>query len=112
MSLDVRPRVPGLPAPVHPGSRGANPYGEATARRPVLEAGVADHGSVAHAPTAALSSAPPAGTDPALWSVLTAEERMYFARAQAAGPVTYGPRNAHAARGHESLRGGRVDVRV
>src|SRR5690242_5874250 len=33
---------------------------------------------------------PPEGTDPALWSVLSAEERAFFAKAGAMGPLTYG----------------------
>jgi len=32
----------------------------------------------------------PAGTDPALWSVLSSDERAFFAKAGAMGPLTYG----------------------
>lgn len=54
---------------------------------------------------------PPEGTDPALWSVLTSEERKFFAQAKAMGPVTYGRSNLGLA--ELSLqRGGRLDVRV
>jgi len=52
----------------------------------------------------------PAGTDPALWSVLTAEERTFFARARTMGPVTYGPGRSQALSG--APLGGRLDVRV
>jgi hypothetical protein len=53
----------------------------------------------------------PPGTDPELWSVLTTEERAYYARAQALGPLTYRPGAANAAR--EAVgRGGRIDIRV
>lgn len=52
----------------------------------------------------------PEGTDPALWSVLTAEERTFFARAGAMGPVTYGPGRAMALSG--APLGGRLDVRA
>ncbi|MCX5767535.1 MAG: hypothetical protein NTZ43_09980 [Gemmatimonadetes bacterium] len=31
----------------------------------------------------------PAGTDPALWSILTNEERNFFARSASSGPLTY-----------------------
>ena len=56
------------------------------------------------------AEAPP-GTDPDLWSVLTAEERVYFARAKALGPVTYSPsRLGLAELGLQ--RGGRLDVKV
>ena len=53
----------------------------------------------------------PAGTDPALWSVLTSQERAFFSRARSMGPVTYGP-----GRGSNqlpaALLGGRLDVKV
>src|SRR5437879_4886541 len=41
-------------------------------------------------PAATVSAEPPAGTDPALWSVLSGEERAFFAKAGAMGPLTYG----------------------
>lgn len=56
------------------------------------------------------SEAPP-GTDPVLWSVLTTEERAFFAKAQAIGPLTYGPR-ARAGDRAAPAHGGRIDVRV
>lgn len=56
------------------------------------------------------SADPPAGTDPMLWSVLTGEERAFFARARALGSVTYGPGSQVPSAGIP--RGGRVDVRV
>jgi hypothetical protein len=60
---------------------------------------------------AALPSAPPPGTDPELWSVLTTEERVFYARSQALGPLTYGRDEVHSAQ--ESIgRGGRLDLRV
>jgi hypothetical protein len=52
----------------------------------------------------------PAGTDPMLWSVLTSEERSFFARARAMGHVTYGPGTRTAPAGVPL--GGRVDLRV
>lgn len=53
----------------------------------------------------------PRGTDPQLWNVLTSEERTFFARARAMGPLTYGP---GAQRGGPAgpARGGRVDIRI
>jgi hypothetical protein len=64
-------------------------------------------------PGAAVPAEAPAGTDPALWSVLTTEERAFFARAAATGPLTYtkmmGQMKAPAA---GMPRGGRMDVRV
>lgn len=53
----------------------------------------------------------PAGTDPALWSVLTAQERAFFARARSMGPVTYGPGRASKSMSAAML-GGRLDVKV
>ena len=47
-------------------------------------------GSDAETNRAADSDTPPAGVDPELWSVLTAEEREFFSVAQELGPVTYG----------------------
>jgi hypothetical protein len=57
----------------------------------------------------ALSVEAPAGTDPAVWAVLTSEERQFFARNAAMGPITYGriinqKPNAPV--------GGRIDVRA
>jgi hypothetical protein len=52
----------------------------------------------------------PPGTDPAFWSVLTAEERRYFAKMQALGPLTYGPRPATAP--PTLARGVRIDMTV
>jgi hypothetical protein len=52
----------------------------------------------------------PSGVDPALWSVLTAEERQFFGRLTSMGPLTYGPRSAKAPAG--LVRGGRIDRTV
>jgi hypothetical protein len=70
---------------------------------------------------AALPAEAPAGTDPALWSVLTGEERAFFAKAAASGPLTYGrvAAGVNALRGNPlagapaaASRGGRLDVRA
>ncbi len=53
----------------------------------------------------------PRGTDPALWSVLTSEERSFFAKARAMGPLTYGPGRARGGAA-AVLLGGRLDVKV
>jgi hypothetical protein len=72
------------------------------------------------APAAPQASAPardtadismPAGSDPALWSVLTAEERAFFLRQAAMGPVTYGPSRASAPVA-DLPTGQRIDVRA
>lgn len=53
----------------------------------------------------------PAGTDPALWSILSAEERGYFAKLGAMGPLTYG-RVMDGTQRAPVARGGRLDVKV
>jgi hypothetical protein len=55
----------------------------------------------------------PAGTDPALWSVLSSDERAFFAKSGAMGPLTYGRalRDMNAPQMPAS-RGGRLDVKV
>lgn len=63
----------------------------------------------------ALAPQPPAGTDPALWSILTGEERAYFANNATSGPLTYSKimvPNRSASSALPAARGGRVDVRA
>jgi hypothetical protein len=65
-------------------------------------------------PTTTLPAEAPAGTDPALWSVLTSAERTYFAKASSMGPLTYGRAAAGInamPTGAPAVRGGRLDVR-
>lgn len=67
----------------------------------------------APAPALALPAAPPPGTDPALWSVLSPDERNYFARLGAMGPLTYGRVLSGAINpATPSVRGGRLDVKA
>ena len=54
----------------------------------------------------------PAGTDPTLWSVLTNEERNFFAKTASLGPLTYGRIKAAMPAAPPSVRGGRLDVRA
>jgi hypothetical protein len=62
--------------------------------------------------TAASTATPvPDGVDPALWSVLTTEEKAFFQGNLARGPLTYGPGTARAASPGPSA-GGRLDIRV
>jgi|ERR1019366_10272297 hypothetical protein len=63
----------------------------------------------------ALTPQPPEGTDPALWSILTGEERAYFANNVTSGPLTYSKimmPNRAASSALPAVRGGRVDVRA
>ncbi|HET7321511.1 MAG TPA: hypothetical protein VFI96_03380 [Longimicrobiaceae bacterium] len=68
--------------------------------------------SVAQGSAPVVPAEPPAGTDPELWAVLTNDERAFFARAGAMGPLTYG---YVLSQGQQtavpSVRGGRLDVR-
>jgi hypothetical protein len=72
--------------------------------------------NVITAPTkSALTPQAPEGTDPALWSILTGEERSYFANNMTSGPLTYSKvmmPNRTAASALPAVRGGRVDVRA
>ena len=55
----------------------------------------------------------PAGTDPAFWSVLTTEERNFFAKTASLGPLTYSRfKEATAAQTPPAARGVRLDVRA
>lgn len=88
-------------------------------RRPVEEGGAARTSGVeggalarvASESSAVTSAEAPAGTDPALWSVLTSEERAYYARMQEMGPLTYGPSQGGGP-AETVARGGRIDVRA
>ncbi len=57
------------------------------------------------------AEAPP-GTDPALWSVLTTDERNFFAKTAALGPLTYSRIKAAANPQAPAARGVRLDVRA
>jgi len=61
----------------------------------------------------AVAAEAPAGTDPALWSILSTEERSFFAKSGAMGPLTYG--RAFTDMKSSQLpanRGGRLDVKI
>lgn len=56
---------------------------------------------------------PPPGTDPALWTVLTQDERTYFAKLGAMGPLTYGRvLSGHLPPSTPHVVGGRLDVKA
>ncbi len=55
----------------------------------------------------------PAGTDPSFWSVLTTEERNFFAKTANLGPLTYGRfKAATDPQTPPAARGVRLDVRA
>jgi hypothetical protein len=80
------------------------PVARPPASKPAVEVG---HTLVA--PATAAPTDVPAGSDPALWAILTSEERAFFARQAALGPIHYGPRSASPA--SDGPIGGRLDVR-
>jgi hypothetical protein len=62
---------------------------------------------------AALPTEPPPGTDPALWSILSGEERAFFAKAGATGPLTYGRAFSDMKAAQlPANRGGRLDIKI
>jgi hypothetical protein len=104
--------IPGskIPSLIPPGA-GAAHSRRATVGVPA-EASVTPASEHARASTSVPVHAPP-GTDPELWSVLSSEERAFFAKVGAMGPLTYGrmvsgqlPTPSH------DMRGGRLNVKV
>lgn len=67
--------------------------------------------SIAAAPST-VPAEPPAGTDPALWSMLTTEERAFFAKSATLGPLTYGRIKDAIMPAPPAARGVRLDVRA
>lgn len=63
---------------------------------------------------AQLTAQAPEGTDPALWSVLTSDERAFFSRVVTSGPLTYSRMAAatSSAAALPAMRGGRIDLRA
>lgn len=101
---------------IRPGTFGPK-SGDAAAQRAdrersAIQAGVPAHVAPATVPAedGAIPVEAPPGTDPALWSVLTADERRYFAKLSAMGPLTYGRRPTPAAQ--PQVRGARIDMTV
>ena len=87
-------------------SNAANSVANAPALKP--QAPIA---GAAAAQTAVPAEAP-AGTDPTLWSVLTADERNFFAKTAALGPLTYGRIKSVSHPAPPAARGVRLDVRA
>jgi hypothetical protein len=110
-----------------PQSSGTSPLRDQGTARPNgtgIGAGIArtpapSQPSALRAPTAAPGAASalpldaPAGTDPELWSVLSSEERGFFAKSGAMGPLTYGRIMQQGAQPvPPAVRGGRLDIRA
>jgi hypothetical protein len=66
----------------------------------------------AGATQSAVPAEAPAGTDATLWSVLTTDERNFFAKTAALGPLTYGRIKSVTHPVPPAARGVRLDVRA
>ena len=78
-----------------------------------LQAPAAGNKQGAGATQQSVPAEPPPGTDPALWSVLSGEERAFIAKAGAMGPLTYGRALAEMKSAQlPATRGGRLDVKI
>ena len=86
------------------------PDAQPAAARPALRTQTPIAGNAAT--QSAVPAEAPAGTDPTLWSVLTNDERNFFAKTATLGPLTYGRIKAATAAAPPSVRGGRLDVRA
>lgn len=104
-STPLRPATPGIGGRVEQGR-------PAPAQQAQQQPALRQIGNSAAPAAATLPAEAPQGTDPELWSVLTGEERAFFARAGSLGPLTYGRATAAAqAPTPPAVRGGRLDVR-
>jgi hypothetical protein len=87
----------------------------AQAQRAAAPATVAAAQAKPAAANAVMSAQAPEGTDPALWSVLTSDERAFFSRVVTSGPLTYSKMaaaSANRATTMPAIRGGRIDFRA
>jgi len=109
-------RIPGgFSTPARPPSNPAGGAVPGTSRGPEPSSREERKGldGVAETPTSHEGEpSPPAGVDPELWSVLTTEERRFFALTGARGSVTYEPGMGSARESGSAPRGSRIDVRV
>ena len=91
--------------------RASSPY--AYRAQPAVQTPGAANKQVTGATQQSVPVEPPPGTDPALWSVLSSDERAFFAKAGAMGPLTYGRALAEMKSAQlPATRGGRLDVKI
>jgi hypothetical protein len=103
-----RPNPLPLPARDNPRAPGQPSMTRAPAQTPLVRQTPAAASTPGSVPSEA-----PAGTDPALWSVLSGEERAFFAKAGAMGPLTYGRAFTEMKSAQmPANRGGRLDVKI
>lgn len=106
---------PAAQLPVRDGGRtGAQqPATQRVPAQPAVQTPAAPNRQAAAAAQQSVPVEPPPGTDPALWSVLSGEERAFFAKAGAMGPLTYGRALAEMKSAQlPATRGGRLDVKI
>lgn len=120
--VNTSPLLPSLGAPRTDASRAQN-AGQPGVDRAALAAQQARANQAAalkpQAPIAGQNTAQgavpaeaPPGTDPTLWSVLTSEERNFFAKTAALGPLTYSRLKDFGSPTPPVARGVRLDVRA
>ncbi len=95
-------------------STGAERAGTAPTARPALRPALRTQTPIAgqSATQSAVPLEAPAGTDPSLWSVLTTDERTFFAKTAALGPLTYSRIKDVTNPPTPAARGVRLDVRA
>lgn len=115
MNLNGIGPLPGMLRPTHTEPRTRVENGQNGQAVPAVNTpAVRPNREVAPAPelNQTLPVEPPPGTDPELWSVLSAEERSFFARVGSMGPLTYGHLLNSARSDQPVMRGGRLDVKA
>lgn len=106
---DVTPRAPLAPRTLTDRTSNDVPV-PAASQKSVAEAIKSDASSRA---AQVQSADAPQGVDQDLWSVLTKEERSFFVKAGAMGPLTYGRFSAsQGSAPAPMLRGGRLDIKA
>jgi hypothetical protein len=112
----IRPNVlPGTQQPVRPTQQPKIDRQQAPDTAPARGYTAVRQPAVTEAPNAtsnALPASAPPGTDPELWAVLTNDERAYFAKIGAMGPLTYGRVLQQQPPSAPMARGGRIDVKA
>lgn len=101
-------------APLRPDTTGTTGTAASQAQRAATSAASAKAATSAMPTGAHLTAQAPEGTDPALWSVLTSDERAFFSRVVTSGPLTYSKMAAATSRAAAmpAIRGGRIDLRA
>lgn len=106
-----RPRVdPSRPERTDEGARQIRTPAQQPATPPQQAVSTAALGASASQPS--LPATPPPGTDPELWSILSSEERVFFAKVGAMGPLTYGRLSSEMQSPPPIARGGRLNVKA